>query len=137
LAISFHFAAPAAWSAEVDTGTLPRLAMRLADLIEQSCVPGREPAKSYAADRGRQSWGSTDEASKILLTDGNQWRTTSCVTEAKLGKSAQHPAKSTHASACGQRKNRGATTAWAIDMHDQVKTRSRREIPRSAKFLMR
>jgi selenide,water dikinase len=73
-------------SAEVDTGTVPMVSNEIGDLIEQNCVPEGSRQNLYAATVA-VDWGSTDEASKILLTDAQtSGGLLLCVTEANLGK---------------------------------------------------
>jgi selenide,water dikinase len=73
-------------SAEVDAGTVPMISNEISDLIEQGCVPEGSRQNLYAATVA-VDWGSTDEASKILLTDAQtSGGLLLCVTEAKLGK---------------------------------------------------
>ena len=73
-------------SAEVDTGAVPMISNEIGDLIEQSCVPEGSRQNLYAATVA-VDWGSTDEASKILLTDAQtSGGLLLCVTEANLGK---------------------------------------------------
>jgi selenide, water dikinase len=73
-------------SAEVDTGTVPMVSNEIGDLIEQNCVPEGSRQNLYAATVA-VDWGSTDEASKILLTDAQtSGGLLLCVAEANLGK---------------------------------------------------
>jgi selenide, water dikinase len=73
-------------SAEVDTGAVPMISNEIGDLIEQNCVPEGSRQNLYAATVA-VDWGSTDEASKILLTDAQtSGGLLLCVTEANLGK---------------------------------------------------
>jgi selenide,water dikinase len=73
-------------SAEVDTSTVPMVSNEIGDLIEQNCVPEGSRQNLYAATVA-VDWGSTDEASKILLTDAQtSGGLLLCVTEANLGK---------------------------------------------------
>ena len=73
-------------SAEVDSGTVPMVSNEIGDLIEQNCVPEGSRQNLYAATVA-VDWGSTDEASKILLTDAQtSGGLLLCVTEANLGK---------------------------------------------------
>ena len=73
-------------SAEIDTSTVPMVSNEIGDLIEQNCVPEGSRQNLYAATVA-VDWGSTDEASKILLTDAQtSGGLLLCVTEANLGK---------------------------------------------------
>ncbi len=73
-------------SAEVDGGTVPMISSEIGDLIEQSCVPEGSRQNLYAATVA-VDWASTDEASKILLTDAQtSGGLLLCVSEANLGK---------------------------------------------------
>jgi selenide,water dikinase len=73
-------------SAEIDGGTVPMISSEIGDLIEQSCVPEGSRQNLYAATVA-VDWGSTDEASKILLTDAQtSGGLLLCVSEANLGK---------------------------------------------------
>jgi selenide, water dikinase len=73
-------------SAEVDAGTVPMISNEIGDLIEQNCVPEGSRQNLYAATVA-VDWRSTDEASRILLTDAQtSGGLLLCVTEAKLGK---------------------------------------------------
>jgi selenide,water dikinase len=73
-------------SAEVDPGTVPMISNEVGDLIEQNCVPEGSRQNLYAATVA-VDWGSTDEGSKILLTDAQtSGGLLLCVTEANLGK---------------------------------------------------
>jgi selenide,water dikinase len=73
-------------SAEVDSRTVPMVSNEIGDLIEQNCVPEGSRQNLYAATVA-VDWGSTDEASKILLTDAQtSGGLLLCVTEANLGK---------------------------------------------------
>jgi selenide,water dikinase len=73
-------------SAEIDTGAVPTISNEIGDLIEQNCVPEGSRQNLYAATVA-VDWGSTDEASKILLTDAQtSGGLLLCVTEANLGK---------------------------------------------------
>jgi selenide, water dikinase len=73
-------------SAEVDPGTVPMVSNEIGDLIEQNCVPEGSRQNLYAATVA-VDWGSTDETSKILLTDAQtSGGLLLCVTEAKLAK---------------------------------------------------
>jgi selenide,water dikinase len=73
-------------SAEVDAGAVPMISNEIGDLIEQNCVPEGSRQNLYAATVA-VDWGSTDEASKILLTDAQtSGGLLLCVTEANLGK---------------------------------------------------
>jgi selenide, water dikinase len=73
-------------SAEVDAGTVPMVSNEIGDLIEQNCVPEGSRQNLYAATVA-VDWGSTDETSKILLTDAQtSGGLLLCVTEAKLAK---------------------------------------------------
>jgi selenide,water dikinase len=73
-------------SAEVDTSTVPMVSNEIGDLIEQNCVPEGSRQNLYAATVA-VDWGSTDEASKILLTDAQtSGGLLLCVTEANVGK---------------------------------------------------
>jgi selenide, water dikinase len=73
-------------SAEVDTSTVPMVSNEIGDLIEENCVPEGSSQNLYAATVA-VDWGSTDGASKILLTDAQtSGGLLLCVTEANLGK---------------------------------------------------
>jgi selenide, water dikinase len=73
-------------AAEVDAGAVPMISNEIGDLIEQNCVPEGSRQNLYAATVA-VDWGSTDEASKILLTDAQtSGGLLLCVTEANLGK---------------------------------------------------
>jgi selenide, water dikinase len=73
-------------SADVNAGTVPMISNEISDLIEQGCVPEGSRQNLYAATVA-VDWGSTDEASKILLTDAQtSGGLLLCVTEANLGK---------------------------------------------------
>jgi selenide,water dikinase len=73
-------------SAEIDTSTVPMVSNEIGDLIEQNCVPEGSRQNLYAATVA-VDWGSTDEASRILLTDAQtSGGLLLCVTEANLGK---------------------------------------------------
>jgi selenide,water dikinase len=73
-------------SAEIDTGAVPTISNEIGDLIEQNCVPEGSRQNLYAATVA-VDWGSTDEASKILLTDAQtSGGLLLCVTEANLGR---------------------------------------------------
>ena len=73
-------------SAEIDAGTVPMISNEIGDLIEQNCVPQGSRQNLYAATVA-VDWGTTDEASKILLTDAQtSGGLLLCVTEANLGK---------------------------------------------------
>ena len=73
-------------SAEIDAGTVPMISNEIGDLIEQNCVPEGSRQNLYAATVA-VDWGTTDEASKILLTDAQtSGGLLLCVTEAKLWK---------------------------------------------------
>jgi selenide,water dikinase len=73
-------------SAEVDTGTVPMISNEVGDLIEQGCVPEGSRQNLYAATVA-VDWGSTDEASRILLTDAQtSGGLLLCVAEANLAK---------------------------------------------------
>ena len=73
-------------SAEVDAGAVPMISTEIGDLIEQNCVPEGSRQNLYAATVA-VDWGSTDEASKILLTDAQtSGGLLLCVTEANLEK---------------------------------------------------
>ena len=73
-------------SAEVDAETVPMISNEICDLIEQGCVPEGSRQNLYAATVA-VDWGSTDEASKILLTDAQtSGGLLLCVNEAKLEK---------------------------------------------------
>jgi len=73
-------------SAEIDAGTVPMISNEIGDLIEQNCVPEGSRQNLYAATVA-VDWGTTDEASKILLTDAQtSGGLLLCVTEANLGK---------------------------------------------------
>ena len=73
-------------SAEVDIGAVPMISNEIGDLIEQSCVPEGSRQNLYAATVA-VDWGSTNEASRILLTDAQtSGGLLLCVSEAKLEK---------------------------------------------------
>ncbi len=73
-------------SAEVDIGAVPMISNEIGDLIEQSCVPEGSRQNLYAATVA-VDWGSTNEASRILLTDAQtSGGLLLCVAEAKLEK---------------------------------------------------
>ena len=73
-------------SAEVDTSAVPMISTEIGDLIEQNCVPEGSRQNLYAATVA-VDWGSTDEASRILLTDAQtSGGLLLCVPEAKLEK---------------------------------------------------
>jgi selenide, water dikinase len=73
-------------SAEVDSDSVPIISNEIGDLIEQSCVPEGSRQNLYAA-AVPVDWGSTDEASRILLTDAQtSGGLLLCVAEAKLAK---------------------------------------------------
>jgi len=73
-------------SAEVDIGAVPMISNEIGDLIEQSCVPEGSRQNLYAATVA-VDWGSTNEASRILLTDvQTSGGLLLCVAEAKLEK---------------------------------------------------
>ena len=73
-------------SAEVDTGAVPMISNEISDLIEQNCVPEGSRQNLYAATVA-VDWGSTNEASRILLTDAQtSGGLLLCVAEAKLEK---------------------------------------------------
>jgi selenide, water dikinase len=73
-------------AAEVDAGAVPMISNEIGDLIEQNCVPEGSRQNLYAATVA-VDWGSTDEASKILLTDAQtSGGLLLCVTEANLWK---------------------------------------------------
>ena len=73
-------------SAEVDIGAVPTISNEIGDLIEQSCVPEGSRQNLYAATVA-VDWGSTNEASRILLTDAQtSGGLLLCVAEAKLEK---------------------------------------------------
>ena len=73
-------------SAEVDIGAVPMISNEIGDLIEQSCVPEGSRQNLYAATVA-VDWGSTNEASRILLTDAQtSGGLLLCAAEAKLEK---------------------------------------------------
>ena len=73
-------------SAEVDIGAVPMISNEIGDLIEQSCVPEGSRQNLYAATVA-VDWGSTNEASRILLTDAQtSGGLLLCVAEPKLEK---------------------------------------------------
>ena len=73
-------------SAEVDIAAVPMISSEIGDLIEQSCVPEGSRQNLYAATVA-VDWGSTNEASRILLTDAQtSGGLLLCVAEAKLEK---------------------------------------------------
>ena len=62
------------------------ISSEIGDLIEQSCVPEGSRQNLYAATVA-VDWGSTDEASKILLTDAQtSGGLLLCVTKRTWGK---------------------------------------------------
>ena len=73
-------------SAEVDIGAVPMISNEISDLIEQSSIPEGSRQNLYAATVA-VDWGSTNEASRILLTDAQtSGGLLLCVAEAKLEK---------------------------------------------------
>jgi selenide,water dikinase len=73
-------------SAELDIGAVPMISNEISDLIEQSSIPEGSRQNLYAATVA-VDWGSTNEASRILLTDAQtSGGLLLCVAEAKLEK---------------------------------------------------
>jgi selenide, water dikinase len=73
-------------SAEVDPSAAPMINDEIADLIEQSCVPGGS-RDNLVATTVAVDWGSTDDSRRILLTDAQtSGGLLLCVPEAKLEK---------------------------------------------------
>jgi selenide, water dikinase len=73
-------------SAELDIGAVPMISNEISDLIEQSSIPEGSRQNLYATTVA-VDWGSTNEASRILLTDAQtSGGLLLCVAEAKLEK---------------------------------------------------
>jgi selenide,water dikinase len=73
-------------SAEVDPSAVPMISDEIADLIEQSCIPGGS-RENLVATTVAVDWGSTDDALRVLLTDAQtSGGLLLCVPEAKLEK---------------------------------------------------
>ena len=116
-------------SADIDPNAIPAINSEIGGLIEMGCVPEGTRQNLYGATVAVE-WGETPEQKQILLSDAQtSGGLLLCVAEKKRDKvlnilrTARTPCAAVIGRIVTNRRRR------TVDMHDEVKSKSRRDIP--------